>query len=363
MQELQKIRLLLLVHLPPPIHGVSIINSHVEKIFRKNNSFKVATIPIRPNKKLTNLKDVNIFKFIYSIKLILTLSFKLVVFRPKKLYFTPTPKKPVFIRDIVVILVAKLFKVKVYLHFHRQGLKKLMERSAFSEKLIRFTLKKCTLIHLTPYLVNQEFIKTNLNKYANVLFIPNPLVTPPIIINIPKKENQMLFFSNLIPEKGVLELIDAMPLAIKQKPDLRLIISGGIVNKSYYSDINNRIERLYLKDYISVISDPSDDKKYKLFNESKVFVLPSNEDCFPLVILEALSYGLTVITTKVGGLNTVFTEKSNNILFGPNSPEELSSNICKAFKTEQKPTHQQTKQQIQTFNSNFENSLINTLSN
>lgn len=219
MQELQKIRLLLLVHLPPPIHGVSIINSHVEKIFRKNNSFKVATIPIRPNKKLTNLKDVNIFKFIYSIKLILTLSFKLVVFRPKKLYFTPTPKKPVFIRDIVVILVAKLFKVKVYLHFHRQGLKKLMERSAFSEKLIRFTLKKCTLIHLTPYLVNQEFIKTNLNKYANVLFIPNPLVTPPIIINIPKKENQMLFFSNLIPEKGVLELIDAMPLAIKQKPN------------------------------------------------------------------------------------------------------------------------------------------------
>lgn len=363
MKKKQKIRLLLIVHLPPPKHGVSIVNEYAESLFRKNNNFEIATIPIRSNKKISNLNDINILKIFYSIKLIFIVLFKVIVFKPKKLYFTPTPKTPVFFRDIVIIIIAKLFKVKIYLHFHRQGLKKLIERNVFSRKLIHFTLKKCTLIHLTPYLIEQEFITSNLNRHTNILFIPNPLVKPPIIIEALKKNNQILFFSNLIPEKGILELIDALPLVIWRKPDLRLIISGGIVSKLYYSEINKRIKELYLGDYISVIPNPDDKSTIKLFNESAIFILPSNEDCFPLVILEALSYDMMVITTKVGGLDTVFTEDYNNIIFCSNNPKELSNSIYKAFITEQKSTIQQTEQLIQTFNANFEYSLINTLSN
>ncbi len=361
MEDNKKIRLLLLIHLPPPMHGVSIINSQVEVILRNSKIFNVTTIPIKPNKNLNGLKRISIWKIIYSTKLLFTLLIKIIVFRPQKLYFTPTPKSPAFFRDIILILIAKVFNIKIFLHFHRQGLKILTKKTVFARKLIGFALKKCTLIHLTPYLVEQEFVVTKLNKKASTHFIPNPLVIPPTYFQLPKKnKSQILFFSNLIYEKGVLELINSMPNVIKQKTDVKLFISGGIVSPSYYTNIIEKIKELNLKEYVVVMPNPSEKEKITLFNESEIFVLPSNEDCFPLVIIEAFSYNLPVVTTNVGGLSTVFDEKRYNIQFTTNDPEKLSSAICNAF--EQTNRNPDTSKQLKLLNNTFSNSLMNILS-
>jgi len=361
MDQNNKNRLLLFIHLPPPYHGVSIINSYAKNILRSSNEFIINTIPIRPNKNITSLKGISIKKVFYSIKLLYTLLRRIIVFKPQSFYFTPTSKYPVFIRDLIFILIAKLSGARVFLHFHRQGLSDIINKNPFVKKFTGLVLKNCTLIHITPYLVEKEFVETKLNEKTNTQFIPNPLISPPTLLrNIEKRKSQMLFFSNLIHEKGVLELINCMSLVINQKPEVRLIISGAIVSKTYYQKIINRIVELNISGYIEIIPNPSNEEKVKLFNESEIFVLPSNEDCFPLVINEALSYNLPVITTRIGGLNTVFDEDKNYINFTNNDPLSLSTCIYNTF--EQKNTNVLLSDKLSSLNKIFKEKLITILS-
>jgi glycosyltransferase involved in cell wall biosynthesis len=361
MDEINKIRLLLLVHLPPPKHGVSIINSYAESILRASNKFVITTIPIRPSKNINSLKGIGIQKFIYSIKLLFTLFFRIIVFKPQRFYFTPTPKSPVFFRDLIFIILAKLSRARVFLHFHRQGLNDIINKNLFVKNLAGFVLKNCTLIHITPYLVEKEFIETNLNKKTDTHFIPNPAISTPIFLNnIEKRQSQILFFSNIMHEKGVLELVNCLPLVISQKPEARLLISGAIVSNSYYQNIIDRIVELNIIDYVVINPNPSNDEKVKLFNESEIFVLPSNEDCFPLVINEAISYNLPVITTNVGGLHTVFDDKTYNIHFTANDSLSLSTCICKTLEKEN--TDKGFNDLLSNFNNTFTERLITILS-
>lgn len=361
MDENNRIRLLLLLHLPPPKHGVSIINSYAENILGSSNKFVIATIPIRPSKNITNLNGIGILKFVYSIKLLFTLVLKIIEFKPQRFYFTPTPKSPVFFRDLIFITIAKLSGAKLFLHFHRQGLNDIINKCFFVKNLIGIVLNNCTLIHLTPYLVEKEFTETKLDQKACTRFIPNPLISSPIFLgNIKKRTSQILFFSNIIHEKGVLELVNCLPLVISNKPEVRLVISGAIVSNSYYQSIINRIVELNISGYVVIVPNPGNEEKVKLFNESEIFVLPSNEDCFPLVINEALSYNLPVITTNVGGLHTVFDEGKNYIHFTNNDPLSLSGCICQTLEKEN--TNLEFNDLLGTFNNTFKERLINVLS-
>lgn len=361
MGGINKIRLLLLVHLPPPKHGVSIINSYAESILQASNKFVISTIPIRPSKNISSLKGIGIRKFIYSIKLLFTLFFRIIVFKPQRFYFTPTPKSPVFFRDLIFIILAKLSRARVFLHFHRQGLNDIINKNLILKNLTGFVLKNCTLIHITPYLVEKEFIETKLNKKTDTHFIPNPAISTPIFLNnIEKRQSQILFFSNIMHEKGVLELVNCLPLVMSNKPEVRLVISGAIVSNSYYQNLIDRITELNISGYVVIIPNPSNEERVKLFNESEIFVLPSNEDCFPLVINEALSYNLPVITTNVGGLHTVFDEGKNYVHFTNNDPLSLSACICQALEKEN--TNLEFNDLLGTFNITFKERLINVLS-
>jgi len=55
-----------------------------------------------------------------------------------------------------------------------------------------------------------------------------------------------------------------------------------------------------------------------------VFVLPSLSEAFPYVLLEALSMGLPVISTDIGGVSELVHEGRNGFVTRRSAPEEMS---------------------------------------
>ncbi len=327
MQNNTKKKILLIIHLPPPIHGVSMVNSHVKRLIKENNELWAKIVAIRSSKKSKNLQKNGFIKVIYSFSLFVRITSILFSFKPKKVYFTPSPIGVVFYRDLMIIGLCKIFKCEIILHFHRQGLE-----SFSTKRWIRNLLKRTTLIHLTPYLVEKEFINHNFHVDSTTHCIPNPLIKQPHLAeNHHKKDNQLLFFSNLIPEKGVIELIKAFSLVVQKTPAARLVIAGAVINQTYFNDIQKTIEDEGLTKYITISANPDESEKIQLFNQSSIFALPSNEDCFPIVILEALSYGIPVITTRVGGLHSVLQHQTSGVYYTNNSTEELSNCLTYVF--------------------------------
>ena len=53
------------------------------------------------------------------------------------------------------------------------------------------------------------------------------------------------------------------------------------------------------------------------YRSAAVFVLPSTNDSFPLVIAEAMASGLPVVSTQIGGIPTLVDNEADGLLVDP----------------------------------------------
>ena len=131
-----------------------------------------------------------------------------------------------------------------------------------------------------------------------IAFIPNGINLPsPFVKKKSSSKKQLLFLSRLVKNKGVEELLQAWSLLNdKTKQNWELIIVGdGDLN--YIEKLKGLKEKLNLSDV--TFKDPCyGSEKQELFKEASLFVLPSYTENFGMVIAEALSFQVPVITTK-----------------------------------------------------------------
>ena len=118
-----------------------------------------------------------------------------------------------------------------------------------------------------------------------------------------------LYLGLLSQNKGVWDLLKAAFELKKDKINFHIIIGGnGDVEK-----LITTLNELNLNDYITYVGWVNGYEKNKLISTSNVFILPSYNEGVPISILEAMSYNLPIITTKVGGIPDVL--KDNEAIF------------------------------------------------
>lgn len=66
-----------------------------------------------------------------------------------------------------------------------------------------------------------------------------------------------------------------------------------------------------------------------MLNGADVYVLPSYKEGLPISILEAMSYSLPVISTRVGGIPEIIMNGKNGLLINPGDKEALYESIIK----------------------------------
>lgn len=329
-------RILFLTHLPPPVHGVGLVNGAALQIVNSQKNFSTRVIPIRPSNSLTTIGKLTLRKYVYSLGLFFKLLYHLVVFRPHFLYFSLTPIPPALYRDLGLVALIKLFKAKRIFHLHRQGIGKIIQRSNFHRRLYKFLFSNATTVHLTPLLAQQELLETCIIDSKRVRIIGNPLIAPVQEIETVKKEKQLLFFSNLIALKGIDLLIESMKMVIIDEPQAKLVIAGGEIDPSYTQSLQSKIQAFGLAKNVTLIINPKESDKIELFNQSSLFILPSVDDCFPLVINEAICYKIPVLTSKIGGLNSVFLSNEGVVFIDPINADTISNTILWALKNRSK---------------------------
>lgn len=95
-------------------------------------------------------------------------------------------------------------------------------------------------------------------------------------------------------------------LPLEEFSKVHLIIAGGYderveENRSHFQELNEEVEKLYLRESISFLKSPSDELKRTLFHNCRaVLYTPSNEH-FGIVPLEAMLLGRPVLACNSGG--------------------------------------------------------------
>jgi glycosyltransferase involved in cell wall biosynthesis len=125
-------------------------------------------------------------------------------------------------------------------------------------------------------------------------------------------------------KKGVETVIRCLPLLLEQFPDATLSIVGdGTLRPS----LERTVQSLGLRDRVHFHGRVSQTAVMNLMRSSDVFCFPTSaSEGFPKVVLEALSCGLPIVTTKVSVLPHLLKDECGSLLNEP-TPEALEEAI------------------------------------
>jgi glycosyltransferase involved in cell wall biosynthesis len=136
----------------------------------------------------------------------------------------------------------------------------------------------------------------------------------------------ILSVGRLYARKGLFTLIESMPAVVRSFPRVKFIISG----KGQSNEMRKLVDhatRLGVNDNIVFTGYFPDSKLPKLYQAADVFAFSTFYENLPFAVLEALSSGLPVVTTNVGGIPEMIESGKNGFLVQPFNARELSDKI------------------------------------
>lgn len=234
-----------------------------------------------------------------------------------------------FYRKFIVIKISKIFKKKSVLHLHGSEFEVFYKSSSkHVKKLITdiFMMSDCVIVLGERWL---NFIK-KIAPEANIQVFNNAVKVPKYTVKYNKECTNILFLGVLIKRKGIYDLIEAINLLnhmdITNKKKVKFIIGGTGKEEE---GVRSLIMKYNLNNCIDMVGWVDGTKKEKLLKECNVFVLPSYNEGLPIAILEAISFGIPVISTTVGSIDEAVIHNSNGYLFKPGDIGTLIKYICK----------------------------------
>jgi len=134
---------------------------------------------------------------------------------------------------------------------------------------------------------------------------------------------EILYVGWIIPEKGILDLLDAMAILSETHPGANLRLVGPLFGKEEFWN-KSALERGIASQvkFIGAISDRTG--LIREFDNAAVFVFPSHFEGFPVALLEAIARGLACVGTTVGGIPDILEHGQAGVLVEPKAPLELA---------------------------------------
>jgi glycosyltransferase involved in cell wall biosynthesis len=329
-------QVLFILHIPPPVHGSSVVGKQIMDSKLINGIFKTDYINLGTSKSVDDIGGLGVFKILTYMKILFTVFKKVLSKKYDVVYIAPTVSNFGFYKDFIVVVIVKLFQKKIIFHQHNKGVSQ-RKKNGFNNFLYHYFYKDVYVILLSKLLYKDisEFVPEN-----RVHICPNgvQLVSKLESIILNKTKNKIptiLFLSNLIESKGVYVLLESCKILKEQKIKFKCWFVGGegdILKTEFLS----KIDEFSLSDNVTYLGKKYGNEKHDVFLNSDIFIFPTfyHNECFPLVTLEAMQYSIPVISSDEGGIPDIIKNDFNGIIVPSKNSEELAKKIMILIKDE-----------------------------
>lgn len=332
---MQKPRILFITPLPPPVHGSAMVSQYIKENKELQQCFNCDFVNLSTSRNIDEIGKKSMMKYLRFIGAYFITFWKLLTRRYAMCYLAITCHGMGFLKDAPFVLLCKLFGNKVIIHQHNKGMSCCIDKKPYSW-LLPLVYKNTKVILLSWHLYPDI---EKVVKKEQIIICPNG------IPGIAEKEQnvercndvpQLLFLSNLIPSKGVYTLLDACKILKEKGYTFVCNFIGGESTDITKDVFKKAVDERGINNVVIYHGPKYGKDKVAHFINADIFIHPTSNDCFPLTLLEAMQYGLPIITTNIGGIADIVQNNNNGYIVECKNPTALAVAIEDLLANKQK---------------------------
>lgn len=314
---------LFIAPLPPPVNGQSLVSQRL--LEHLQSSHHVTEVNIRKN----SLKDgmdsaTRVGEVLQTFR---------AVYRHRRqvdtVYLTVSESLAGNIKDLVICLICRRLRGRMYVHLHGGSLRRLLydryRSIRWLNKVILKGLRGAIVsgpshLHVFDGIVEQDRVFIAANYASDDLFLAPERVAGKFE-SAPRI--RILYISHMTEKKGYQRLADGYLAASDAvREAVQIDFAGAFENDANEKSFLERVGDTSGIRYHGVVTN---DAKRALFEQANVLCLPTSFlEGQPISILEAYAAGCVVVATGQPGILDVFTPDENGYVLGTATPQEIA---------------------------------------
>lgn len=359
-------RILFIAPLPPPVHGSAMVSKYIKDSAKVQSVAQCDWVNLSTSRRMDEIGKGGAMKLLRFMGAYLKTLWLLLTHRYDLCYLAITCHGIGFLKDAPFVWLCKMFGCRVLIHQHNKGMSNCIDRWPY-RWLIPYIYKRARVMllswHLYPDIakvVKREQVvicangipggeekgerrneKESTPSEASLLVHPvsggqfskqeqrdlakhstlnskqeQRDLTKPLTAHRSPLTVNLLFLSNLIPSKGVYVLLDACRILKDKGLDFQCNFVGGETKEIDRARFEAEVQRRGLEGMVRYEGPKYGEEKEKYWCSSDVFVFPTYyfNECFPLVILEAMQHGLPVVSTDEGAVPDMVSDGVNGFV-------------------------------------------------
>jgi glycosyltransferase involved in cell wall biosynthesis len=324
-------RILVVGPVPPPLHGVTVMTAALLR-GGLEAEFDVVHADTSDHRTMTNVGSFDIANIVLALRHFVGFVMLLRRHHPDLVYLPLSQGPAGFLRDAALLLAARIAGARAAVHAHGALYREFFERIPVPLRaLVRASLAPVRAIAVLGEGQSDQFVGWAPAE-ATVTVVPNGVADewpggPPDRAGHTK--GTVLYVSNLLPQKGFLDVLDAVPSVLARAPGVRFVFAGD----PHYDEktarrVNDAIAGDGISEAVTFTGAVSQQTRRDLLSEADIFVFPPRwEEGQGIVVIEAMSAGLPVVVTASGGLAQTVRGGVEGLFVPRSCPQAIADSV------------------------------------
>lgn len=316
-------RLIVVGPVPPPVHGVHVSTSLALHNALLLDRFVIEHVDTSDHRPISTMEKWDVTNVVLGVRHLRDLIKRLR--GPSGVVYLPLSENlAAFLRDSLFIWAASSAHWKVAIHIRNSMFREFYSaQNALVRLWMRSTLRRVDSLAVLGESLRPIF--DGLVPRTKLVVVRNgtPDVDPP---NISRQEGRVVFLSNLLRRKGVVEAVEAALLVVRAEPVAEVIFAGEWEDSRLEETLRRRINGV--GDRIRFLPPVYGAEKEELLASASVLLFPpSVGEGHPRIVLEAICRGIPLVTTNRATIAETVTDGESAFILEDPLPDQLADRV------------------------------------
>jgi glycosyltransferase involved in cell wall biosynthesis len=253
---------------------------------------------------------------------------KILKFRPDIIHHNTAFDPIAILRDVPLLWLAKRHRIPAFLKMHGSKNDLFRQRPYLPNLFRNYVLNNSAGIGVLSHIERNEYLTAWPRLSTRVQVVKN--IIKPEFYSIERRESTIpsfLFISRFIEEKGIFDLLTAVPRVLKRCSNAQFIFIGSGTDASKFDE---KVKEKSLCQVVRRINHIANLETLAFYASAWALIFPTRlQEGMPMVIAEAMAGGVPIVTTRTKFSQSYMEDGKHCLFIDYGSPSSIADALIR----------------------------------